>query len=203
MKRPVNARLRRLRDDESGMSLVYVGIGIHDVHGGIDAGDRRGHVHDRHGRRRRTRLTPARWPAPSPSSQQLDGSDGHRAGRAGRDSTAKKNVVIGAAPSVLSTDVTFPNDPAGNPTRVQVKVYRTAERNTAMPTLIGPLFGVPTVDIAATATAEASPANAMTCVKPFMIPDKWTENMDDKGKATGTWTPSLTVRPARQRREFR
>ena len=38
-----------------------------------------------------------------------------------------------------------------------------------MTTLIAPFFGVPTVDIVATATAEASPANAMTCVKPFTI----------------------------------
>ena len=30
-------------------------------------------------------------------------------------------------------------------------------------------------DIGATATAEVSPANAMTCVKPFTIPDKWIE----------------------------
>ncbi len=105
-------------------------------------------------------------------------------------STAKKNAVFGSAPSVLTSDVTFPNDPSGQPTRVQVKVYRTAARQTALPTLIGPILGIPTVDIAASATAEASPANAMTCVKPFMIPDKWTENMDDKGKATGTWTPS-------------
>jgi hypothetical protein len=42
-------------------------------------------------------------------------------------------------------------------------------------TLIGSLIGVNTVDVNATATAEASPANAMTCVKPFMIPDKWRE----------------------------
>ena len=34
---------------------------------------------------------------------------------------------------------------------------------------------MPTADIGATATAEASPANAMTCVKPFTIPDKWKE----------------------------
>src|SRR5437867_592195 len=34
------------------------------------------------------------------------------------------------------------------------------------------------------ATAEASPANAMTCVKPFTIPDKWTENQ------TAPWDPT-------------
>jgi len=38
-----------------------------------------------------------------------------------------------------------------------------------------------TVDIVATATAEASPANSMTCVKPFTIPDKWIE------KQTAPW----------------
>jgi hypothetical protein len=35
-----------------------------------------------------------------------------------------------------------------------------------------------TVGVAAVATAEASPANAMTCVKPFTIPDKWEEVQD-------------------------
>src|SRR5688572_257126 len=81
----------------------------------------------------------------------------------GAISTAKKNTVFGGSPSVLTSDVTFPNDPSGQPTRVRVKVHRTTPRNTAIPTLIGPLFGVPTVDIAASATAEVSPANAMTC----------------------------------------
>jgi Putative Flp pilus-assembly TadE/G-like len=91
-------------------------------------------------------------------------------------SAAQANTMMGVAPSVLPSDVTFPNDPAGQPTRVQVTVYRTTNRGNAIPTLIGPLFGVPTVDIGATATAEVAPANAMTCVKPFMIPDKWMEN---------------------------
>jgi hypothetical protein len=58
---------------------------------------------------------------------------------------------------------------------VQVQVYRTGPRGTAVPTLLGSMFGVNSVDVTATATAEASPANAMTCVKPFMIPDKWQE----------------------------
>jgi hypothetical protein len=48
------------------------------------------------------------------------------------------------------------------------------------------VFGVRTVDIRATATAEASPANAMTCVKPFTIPDKWIE------RQTPPWDPDDT-----------
>jgi hypothetical protein len=73
-------------------------------------------------------------------------------------------------------DVAFPLSPEGQSNRVRVNVFRTGGRTNAIPTLIGPVFGVPTVDIAATATAEAAPANAMTCVKPFTIPDRWTEN---------------------------
>ena len=189
MSKRISARFRRLRDDESGMSLVYTAIGFMTFMAAstlaIDVG---------------MFMTARSQAQNSADAGALAGvvalvrNDWDNRGASGPAvqsaiSTATKNVVIGTAPSVLASDVSFPNDPAGQPNRVQVKVYRTAFRNTAIPTLIGPLFGIPTVDIAATATAEASPANAMTCVKPFMIPDKWNENMDDKGKATGTWTP--------------
>jgi hypothetical protein len=40
---------------------------------------------------------------------------------------------------------------------------------------IGPMFSMPTANVGAIATAEVIPANAMTCVKPFMIPDRWQE----------------------------
>jgi Flp pilus assembly protein TadG len=90
-------------------------------------------------------------------------------------SAAQANMMIGEAPSVLPADVTFPNDPAGHPTRVKVAVYRNSERDNEIPTIFGKIFGVDSVNIAATATAEASQASAMTCVKPFMIPDRWTE----------------------------
>jgi Flp pilus assembly protein TadG len=101
---------------------------------------------------------------------------------------ALANKVMGSSVAIDAADVTFPLDPAGQADRVQVTVYRTAARNNPVSTLMGTFFGVKQVDINATATAEASPANAMTCVKPFMIPDKWIENSDDKGKADGPWT---------------
>jgi len=90
-------------------------------------------------------------------------------------STAQKNDVMLGAVSVQPSDVTFPLDPYGQANEVRVNVFRTAERTNPVRTLIGPLFSIPTVDIAATATAQAAPANGMTCVKPFIIPDKWQE----------------------------
>jgi hypothetical protein len=90
-------------------------------------------------------------------------------------SAAVANQVMGKPVDIKAADVTFPNDPNGQPTRVAVHVFRTAARLNPVSTLLGVFFGVNQVDIDATATAEASPANAMTCVKPFMIPDLWTE----------------------------
>jgi hypothetical protein len=65
-------------------------------------------------------------------------------------------------------------------------VFRTTTRNNPVATLIGPMFAVPTVDIRATATAQAAPATGMTCVKPFIIPDKWEE------KQAPPWTTGST-----------
>jgi Flp pilus assembly protein TadG len=104
--------------------------------------------------------------------------------------TAQANKVMGKSPTVLLSDVTFPTGPTGQPNRVQVQVFRSASHGdaapNAVPTLMGSLFGVKTVNISATATGEASPANAMTCVKPFMIPDKWNEKQDP------AWDPGDT-----------
>lgn len=104
----------------------------------------------------------------------------------GAISTARANLVGGQTVSVLPEDVTFPNDPSQQPTRVAVHVWRTAARSNPVPTLMGTFFGVRQVDIDAAATAEASPANAATRLMPFTIPDKWIENQ------TGAWDPSDT-----------
>jgi Flp pilus assembly protein TadG len=190
MKRPISVRLRHLRDDERGMALVYMAVGFMTFMAAstlaIDVGM------FMTARSQAQNSADAGALAGAVALARNDWDDRTATGPAvqGAISTAKKNVVIGTAPSVLTTDVTFPNDPAGNPTRVHVKVYRTTGRDTAVKTLIGPLFGIPTVDIAASATAEVSPANAMTCVKPFMIPDKWVENVDKSGNPTGTWSPT-------------
>jgi len=96
-------------------------------------------------------------------------------------STAADNNVMNAPVSVLPEDVTFPTN-----TRVRVRVQRSGVRGNPLSTFIAPMFGVPNVDLGAEATAEVSPANAMTCVKPFTVPDKWIESQ------TPPWDPSDT-----------
>ena len=56
--------------------------------------------------------------------------------------TALANRVGGQVVSVGSGDVTFPTDPAGQPDRVAVRVFRTIARNNPVPTLMGIFFGV-------------------------------------------------------------
>lgn len=88
--------------------------------------------------------------------------------------------------SVLPADVTFPTGPTGLNNRVKVDVFRTGGRTNAVPTLMGSMLGVSSVDIWATATAEASPADAANCLLPFTVPDRWREVRD------GPWTPDST-----------
>jgi hypothetical protein len=88
---------------------------------------------------------------------------------------AQANKVMSSVVAVAPPDVEFPLSPSGQDNRVKVTVYRTAARGNPVSTLIARYFGTSTASIAATATAEAAPANGMTCVKPFTIPDKWIE----------------------------
>jgi hypothetical protein len=84
--------------------------------------------------------------------------------------TARSNAVMHDTVSVDPADVTFPTVE-----RIRVRVQRTAARGNELSTIVARYFGMPTADIAAVATAEAVPANAATCIKPWAIPDKWIE----------------------------
>ena len=86
---------------------------------------------------------------------------------------ARANAVIGQNVSVGPADVTFPTEE-----RIRVDVFRDAEHDNPLQTMIGQYFGVATADMEATATAEVVPANVATCVKPWAVPDKWEEVTD-------------------------
>lgn len=171
----MKATLTRLHRDERGMSLVFVGVGFMAFLAAttlaIDVG----------------MFATARSQAQnSADSGALAGAvalyfddynNRSNSGPAKQNAlvAARENQVIGAQVDVDPADVTFPVGPAGLNNRVKVQVYRTGERGNPVGTLMGRFFGVTDVDIRAEATGEASPANAMTCVKPFTIPDRWIE----------------------------
>jgi hypothetical protein len=185
-------RFSHLRDDERGMSMVFTGIGMMAFLAAttlsIDVGMFMA------GRTQAQSSADSGALAGATALVFNNYSDRSATGPAVSSaiSAATSNQVVGQAPSVKPADVTFPNDPSGQPNRVKVTVYRTQARGNAIPTLMGVLFGVNTVDIGATATAEAAPANAETCVMPFTIPDKWIENVDANGTPDGTWNPNST-----------
>ena len=174
-------RLRRLRKDESGMSYVFIGLGMMAFLAGsmlaIDVG----------------MLMTARSQAQnSADAGALAGAvalfresftDLSATGPATTSAirAAEMNQVMSKNVSVTSGDVTFEQGPSGQMNRVKVNVFRSAARGNPVNTYIARFFGMQTADIWATATAEATPANAMTCVKPFTIPDKWIE------KGTPPW----------------
>ena len=172
----MRSRLQHLRRDERGMSFVWVGMGFLtffaastlaiDVGMFMTARSQAQNAADAGALAGATALV-----FNSYSNRTIGGPAVQSS-----VSAAKFNLVVGGIPSVNPTDVTFPLGPTGLDNRVQVNVFRTTNRTNPVPTLIGSVFGVNTIDIGATATAEASPANAMTCVKPFMIPDRWKEN---------------------------
>lgn len=179
-------RITRLYCDESGMSLVFVGMGLMAFLSAsmlaIDVG----------------MLMTARSQAQnSADAGALAGAvalfyddyddrtpDGPAVTSAISGATA--NQVMAAEVSVTPDDVEFLNDPAGAPNQIRVTVRRTAQRGNPVSTLIAQFFGTASADISATATAELSPANAMTCVKPFTIPDRWIERQNQP------WDPSDT-----------
>jgi hypothetical protein len=56
---------------------------------------------------------------------------------------------------------------------------RAAVRRDGVPTWFARLLGMDSVDIGAEATAWAGAAGAAVCVKPFAVPDLWSETSDD------------------------
>jgi hypothetical protein len=181
-----------LRDDERGISLVFVGIGFMSFFVvttlALDVG---------------MFMTARTQAQTSADAGALAGAtalafnsftDRSSSGPAVTSAlnAAQANTVMGTAVSSTSADVTFPFDSAtGQSDLVHVNVYRTLARGNPLLTLVGRFFGVTTADIQASATAGAVAANAARCVLPFTIPDKWIEHTPCGG-AGCSWTPTST-----------
>jgi Flp pilus assembly protein TadG len=60
---------------------------------------------------------------------------------------------------------------------VTVNVYRDGTNtSTTLPTFFGPLLGINSQGIRATASARVATANAANCMRPFSVADKWIDN---------------------------
>ena len=175
-------RLRRLRRDESGMSLVFVGLGFMaflsasmlaiDVGMMMTARNQAQNSADAGALAGATALVFDNYTDRSPSGPAVTNAL----------AAARINTVMAGEVNVTPGDVTFhPNPDTGEMNRVQVDVYRPG-----MATAIARFFGIDTVQVNATATAEASPANSMACPLPLTIPDRWIE------KGTPPWDPDDT-----------
>jgi Flp pilus assembly protein TadG len=177
----MRGRLRHLHRDERGMSLVFVSVGFMAFMTATTLAIDVGMLMT--ARNQAQNAADAGALAGAVSLAFNSYSDRTTTGPAvqGAMNAALSNAVVGGSVSVKPTDVTFPNDPNGLNDRVRVNVYRTGERSNPVPTLLGGLFGLTSVDVSTTATAEAAPADAATCVMPFTIPDKWLEKQDPGG----------------------
>jgi Flp pilus assembly protein TadG len=181
-------RIEKLRRDEKGMTYVFVGLGFMAFLSAsmlaIDVG----------------MLMTARSQAQnSADSGALAGATAlvydsytdHSAGGPAVTSAltaAHANLVMGGDVSSNPPDVEFLQNPAtGEQSRVRVTVWRSSERGNPIPTLIAQYFGVRSASIGAVATADAAPSNAMDCVKPFTIPDKWIEKQTPPYDPTDTY----------------
>ena len=170
-----HTRLQRLAREEDGFSLVFVGVGFMAFLAvsmlAIDVGM------IMTARSQAQNSADASALAGATALVYNDWDDRSATGPAVRNALAagRANHVMGAEVSVTVPDITFPLDPTGQPNRVKSNVFRDSSRENPVKTLIAHYFGIKTANISATATAEASPADAMTCVKPFTIPDRWLE----------------------------
>ena len=178
--------LRKLARDERGMSFVFVGLGFMAFLAATTLAIDVGMFMTARSQAQNAADAGALAGATALAFDSFDDRSSGGPAVQSAVNTSVANKVIGSAPSTTTADVSFPIGPTGS-NRVKVNTFRSAPRSNAVPTLMGTLFGVPTVDISATATAEASPANAETCVKPFTIPDRWVENTNPPWTVNSTF----------------
>ncbi len=89
--------------------------------------------------------------------------------------TALENRIRGepaVVDSLLDIDVLLDS------AKVRVRVFRTEERNGAIPTLFARVLGINTVGVSTVAAAEVWTASQAECVLPVALPDRWCEEGD-------------------------
>jgi Flp pilus assembly protein TadG len=169
-------RIRRLRNDERGISIIFVSLGFMAFLAATTLAIDIGMLMTARTQAQNAADAGALAGATALAFNSFTDHSASGPAVTGAVNAAQANLVIAQAPSVTSSDVTFPLDPiTGQFDRVQVWAQRTQARGNPVGTLMAQIFGIQTVDITATATAAAVAANAEICVMPLTIPDKWIE----------------------------
>jgi Flp pilus assembly protein TadG len=93
---------------------------------------------------------------------------------------ANADITIGACPTGLTNTLDL---------CVRANVFRNQAKN-PLPTFFATLLGIGSQGVRATATARVLVGNAVTCMRPWAIPDKWWDARDVTPpiEATPTWT---------------
>ena len=138
-----------------------------------------GHVHDRavagteRRRRRRAGGRGGAWSSTTTTTaRQRSGGAERDQRRRGEHGRSASGIVV------LPADVTFPDGPDRANNRVQVPCVARPSGTTRCRRSSARSSASTRSTSWRDATAEASPANAATCVKPFTIPDKWRRASD-------------------------
>src|SRR4029450_1545032 len=116
---------------------------------------------------------------------------------------ANQNAVWGEFPVDAHVDVTVPiTCPDSTPNCIRVDVLRgldnphlgTTHGNT-IPTYMMGIVGLGSQGVRATATAQVAAGNAVKCIKPWVVADKWTDNSSPGGLTSGAWDQNDTFDP--------
>jgi len=130
-------------------------------------------------------------------SLAFDDPDDFPRAQAAAAAAGTANLVLGTAPSIVpATDVNLIPCPPGAPglpdTCIRADVYRSGTRSNALPTFFAQIMGISGQNVRATATAQVVTGNAVECLKPFAVGDKWQENWEAGKPSTAPWTPTST-----------
>jgi hypothetical protein len=125
-------------------------------------------------------------------SLAFDDADDVPRARASAVATGTVNSVWGLNPNIdPATDVIIGACPPGAPglpdTCVRVNVFRNQTKD-PLPTFFGPILGITSQGVRATATAQVMIGNASDCLKPWAVPDKWFDIRDEDAPIDSVWT---------------
>ena len=101
------------------------------------------------------------------------------------------NTVWGAPPDIQTSDIeiiTCPPTPGlpNSDTCVRARAFRNQARSNALPTIFARLAGVNSQGVQAVAVARAIAANGTSCLKPWVVGDKWLDTQ------VGGWDQTAT-----------